>query len=127
MDNTDIAENTIFLNKRFIQVFNMVQRTGGFRRKTRKKLKKPLRRKGKISTTRYLQEFRQGDKVVLKAEPAIQKGMYFPRFHGKRGTIKGKKGKSYIVVIKDGKKEKELIVHPIHLLKVQHNDKTSNS
>jgi large subunit ribosomal protein L21e len=97
----------------------MVQRIGGFRRKTRYKLSKDRREKGKISLTKYFQAFNEGDRVKLLAEPAIQKGMYFPRFHGKNGKIEGKRGECYKVLIKDGNKEKILIVHPIHLRKVE--------
>ncbi|MBU2633821.1 MAG: 50S ribosomal protein L21e [Nanoarchaeota archaeon] len=96
----------------------MVQRIGGFRRKTRYKLKKNIRNRGKLSLTNYLQKLKNNDKVLLKAEPAVQTGMYFPRFHGKTGTIKNKIGKCYEVEIKDGKKIKTLIVHPVHLKKV---------
>lgn len=95
----------------------MAKRIGGFRRKTRNKLKKSLRDKGKISINKYFQEFKIGEKVLLKAEPAIQKGMYFPRFHSKTGLVKGKKGSCYEIIIKDGGKAKMLIVHPIHLQK----------
>lgn len=88
---------------------------GGSRRKTRNKLRKRPRTKGKISIANYLQTFKAGEKVCLNAEPAVQKGMYHPRFHGKIGEIKGKRGKCYEVVIKDGSKEKILVVHPVHL------------
>ena len=97
----------------------MVQRIGGSRRKTRHKLLKPKRSKGKISVKNFFQTFNEGEKVVLKAESAVQKGMYFPRFHGKTGTIKKKAGSCYKVSIKDGNKIKELIVHPVHLKKVK--------
>ncbi len=97
----------------------MVQKIGGFRRKTRQKLSKPRRRKGKISVKKFFQTFEEGDKAVMNAEPAVQKGMYFPRFHGKVGTIKKKVGRCYNVLIKDGKKEKILIVHPVHLKKIK--------
>jgi large subunit ribosomal protein L21e len=93
----------------------MVQRTGGFRRKTRSKLRKNVREKGKISIKKFLQSFNEGDKVGFKAEPAVQRGMYHPRFHGKTGTITGKKGGCYEVEIRDGSKQKTLVVHPIHL------------
>ena len=93
----------------------MVKRIGGFRRKTRNKLKKPTGKKGKISIKNYFQRFKIGEKVVLKAEPAVQKGMYFPRFHARTGVVKGKKGECYEVLIKDGGKEKTLIIHPVHL------------
>lgn len=93
----------------------MPKRIGGFRRKTRSKLRKAER--GKISIKKYLQKLALGDKVCLKAEPAIQHGMYYPRFHGKHGTVVGKQGKCYVVKIRDKTKEKSLIVHPIHLEK----------
>jgi large subunit ribosomal protein L21e len=93
----------------------MTKRRGGFRRKTRKKFTKAIKEKGKISLTNYLREFKIGEGVVLKAEPSIHKGMYFPRFHGKSGIIKEKVGGCYKVLIKDFNKEKELIIHPVHL------------
>ena len=99
----------------YIRDGNMVKRIGGFRRKSRHKLKKEYRRRGKISVSRYFQKFKTGEKVLLSAEPAVQKGMYFPRFHGKIGVVQGNAGRCYQVNITDGKKEKTLIVHPVHL------------
>jgi len=96
----------------------MTTRQGGFRRKTRHKLKKPLRKKGKVSHRKYFQQLEVGQKVKLAAEPAHQKGMYYPRFHGMVGVVKSKSGECYNVAIKDHNKEKVLIVHPVHLTKV---------
>jgi large subunit ribosomal protein L21e len=93
----------------------MAQRVGGSRRKTRHKLQKDIRHKGKISVTRYFQEFNEGDKVLLALEPAVHGGMYHPRFHSKVGVVKSKKGTCYNVAITDGDKKKTLIVHPVHL------------
>ena len=99
----------------------MVQRIGGFRRKTRHKLKKHYRQKGKISLSKYFQSFKQGDKVILKAEPAVQKGLYQPKFHGLHGIIKGKQGRCYEIIINDQDKKKTIIAHPVHLKKVLRN------
>ncbi|MDO8555793.1 MAG: 50S ribosomal protein L21e [Nanoarchaeota archaeon] len=96
----------------------MVKRIGGFRRKTRAKMRKNYKDRGKISIRSFLQSFKAGDKVVLKAEPAYQLGMYYPRFHGKQGIVAGKAGKCYQVMIFDGNKEKMVVVHPIHLHRV---------
>jgi len=96
----------------------MTKRIGGFRRKTRNKLKKNIREKGKLSLTRYFNVFNINDTVLLKAEPSIQGGMYFPRFHGKSGKVIGKKGACYQVAIRDGGKGKVLVVHPVHLRKL---------
>ncbi len=93
----------------------MVTRIGGFRRRTRHKLQKSVREKGKISTTRYFAEYKQGERVVFAAEPAVQKGMYFPRYHGKSGIVQGKQGKCLKVLFKDGGVAKTIIVHPVHV------------
>ena len=94
-----------------------MKKIGGLRRKKRYVFKKHKAQKGKISLTRYLQSFKEGDKVKLGVESAVQKGMYHPRFYGRIGVINGKKGRCYEVLITDGSKQKTLIVHPVHLQK----------
>ena len=96
----------------------MTQKTGSRRRKTRSKLKKNVADKGKISIRNYLQKFNDNDKVILIAEPAVQRGMHHPRYQGKTGIIIGKQGTNYKVQIKDGNTKKVMITHPIHLKKV---------
>ena len=96
----------------------MVKRIGSIMRKSRQKLSKNIREKRKVRISSFLQTFNNGDRVVLKVEPAYQKGQYFLRFHGKTGVISNKTGTCYEVRIKDIDKEKTLIVHPVHLKKV---------
>ncbi len=98
----------------------MVKRMGGMRRKTRSKLRKSPEMKGKISITRYLQVLKTGDQVLLKIEPSVHKGMFYPRFHGKTGIIVDARGKCYDVEIQDGKKRKILVVHPVHMRRIEH-------
>lgn len=93
----------------------MVTRIGGTRRKTRGIFKKPKQLRGKLKLRQYLQEFKEGDKVALCANPSVQKGIYFRRFHGKIGTVKRKNGTCYDVVVNDLEKQKTVIVHPAHL------------
>ena len=92
-----------------------MKRVGGFRRRTRHKYQKARREKGKISLQKYFQEFKVGDKVMLATEPAVQKGMYFRRFHSKVGTVQGKQGRCYKVEISDLGNKKIVVVHPVHL------------
>jgi large subunit ribosomal protein L21e len=92
-----------------------MQRIGGIRRRSRYKMTKPYKMRGKIQLRKYFQVFKDGDKVVVKAEPAIQKGLYHQRFHGKIGSIVGKTGRSYKVEINDLGKRKILMLHPVHL------------
>ncbi|MCD6403697.1 MAG: 50S ribosomal protein L21e, partial [Nanoarchaeota archaeon] len=49
----------------------MVRRAKGSRQKTRKKLRKSPRSRGKISVTRFLQEFKEGEKVLIDPEPSF--------------------------------------------------------
>ena len=95
----------------------MTRRIGTARRKTRQKMTKSSRKKGKFSLRKYLQEFNVGNNVILKLEPAVQKGMYFPRFHGKTGEVISKEGNCYHISFKDGNKRKTAVVHPVHLKK----------
>jgi len=94
-------------------VIEMVQKSKGPRKRTRNLLKIKVREK--IAITRYLQEFKIGSKVVLRPTSSSHKGMPFKRFIGKTGTITDKKGKSYIIKIRNGKKEKIVIARPEHI------------
>ncbi len=93
----------------------MAKRIGGFRRKTRTLFRKEIRQKGKISLARYFAKFKDGQKVVLLSEPAVQDGMYHPRFHGRVGVVIEQRGECYNVEVKDGGKPKRVCIHPVHL------------
>ncbi len=97
----------------------MVKRKGGTRRKTRYKLNKHARRKGKISFTSFFEIYNVGDKVLLRIEPSYHHGMFHPRFHMKPAVVKGKRGFCYVVDLNDRGKHKDLIVHPVHLKRIE--------
>jgi len=91
----------------------MVKKSRGFRARTREKLtQKPAYRP---AITKFLQEFKRDQKVVILQEPSSHKGMPHPRFKGKIGKIIDKKGKSYILEVIDGNKVKRIISRPEHL------------
>jgi large subunit ribosomal protein L21e len=92
-----------------------MQHHHSFGRGTRQKFSKHHRTKGKISIRKYFQEFKDGERVTLKVEPAYHKGRYYPRFHGRSGYVNGKSGECFNVLIKDGEKDKMIVVHPVHL------------
>ena len=94
-----------------------MKRIGGSRRKSRHKMRKSVSEKGKLHIKRYLQTYENGDRVLLKAYPSKQGGLFCLRFHGKIGEVTGKQGECYLVKIKDGNKEKQCLTHPVHLLK----------
>ena len=87
--------------------------------------KKKIRTKGKISFSRYFQDFSKGESVSVVREPAV-KSSFPKRLQGRTGIIESKRGKSYFVKIKDQEKEKKFLIEPIHLKKIKqikNNDK----
>lgn len=93
----------------------MGRRAKGFRHKTRSLLTKKPRERGKTGLTKILHEYMPGEKVVVKIDPSVHKGMPHRRFQGKIGVIVQKKGRSYAVNVTQGEAEKEIIVRPEHL------------
>jgi len=81
-----------------------------------------VRAKGKISLSKYFQEFKEGDFVAVIRERAIP--VNFPeRLQGRTGVIGGKRGRSYIVNIADASKKKVFLIEPIHLKRIKVNSK----
>jgi len=80
--------------------------------------RKSVRTRGKVQLSRYFQELKKGDSVAVVRESSLKSN--FPvRLQGRTGTVEGKRGKSYIVKIKDQDKEKRFIIKPIHLKKIK--------
>ena len=87
----------------------------GYRSGTRRLFKKEPRERGKIRLSKLLYEYQPSNRVVIKIDPSVQKGMPHRRYHGKVGTIIDKRGRSYIVSVTQGDAVKEIIVRPEHL------------
>jgi len=80
--------------------------------------RKSIRTRGKLQLSKYFQELNKGDSISVVREPAVQSS--FPlRLQGKTGVVESKRGKAYIVKIKDQTKEKQFIIEPIHLKKIK--------
>ena len=94
----------------------MVRKSHGYRHGTRSLLKKSPREKGKLGLSRFLYEYQPGEKVIIKIEPSVQKGMPHRRYHGKVGIIKEKRGRAYVINVTQGDAVKEIIVRPEHLV-----------
>jgi len=84
--------------------------------------KKPVRTRGKLQLSRYFQELNEGDFVAISREQSVPIN-FEKRFQGITGVVEGKRGKAYIVKIKDGNKEKKILIEPIHLKKIKQNNK----
>ena len=80
--------------------------------------RKPIRTRGKLQLSRYFQELNEGDFVAISRERAIQSS--FPkRLQGITGVVEGRRGKAYMIKIKDGNKDKQILIEPIHLKKIK--------
>lgn len=79
---------------------------------------KNVREKGKIQLSRYFQKLKKGDSVAVIKELSISST--FPeRLQGRTGEILERRGKAYIVKIKDSNKEKKFIIEPVHLKRIK--------
>ena len=78
-----------------------MQRSRGFKSRSRKKLTKRVRPGRANPITRRIQQFENGDMVHIIIDPSIQKGQPHSRFHGKTAKVVDKKGKAYILALKN--------------------------
>jgi len=79
---------------------------------------KRIRERGKVCLSKLFQELKEGDKV------AVIRNLSFPasfpeRLQGLTGIITEKRGRSYVVRIMTGNKEKQFIIQKIHLKKLK--------
>ncbi|MEO0248852.1 MAG: 50S ribosomal protein L21e, partial [candidate division WOR-3 bacterium] len=58
--------------------------------------------------------FKVDDRVLINIKP-YREGMPSPRYYGRSGRVVERQGKAYIVRIKDGRMDKDLVVSPLHL------------
>jgi len=87
----------------------------GYRHRTRQLLRKKAREKGKLGLSRILRIYQPGERVLVKLDPSIHKGMPHRRYHGKIGIVENKRGQAYVVNVNQAKAIKTIIVRPEHL------------
>ncbi len=72
------------------------------------------RAKRKLTVPGLISSF--GINEVVSIDPQSKySGMPHPRYRGRTGRIIKKRGKSYVVRIRDGRAIKELVIPPVHL------------
>ncbi len=79
---------------------------------------KKIKAKGKSQLSKYFQKMREGDMVAVVKEPSL-KAEFPAKIQGRTGVVEGKRGRSYVIRIKDFNKEKKFIIKPIHLKKIK--------
>ncbi|MDO8634612.1 MAG: 50S ribosomal protein L21e [archaeon] len=86
----------------------------GKRAKTRD-LFKSKGAKAKITVNKLLSEFLVGQTVTINIKGKVHDGIPFRRFQGLTGKIIEKRGRSYVVSLAAGEKQKQVIAGPAHL------------
>ena len=89
----------------------MVKKSYGKMRGTRRK----LRKKEKLPINRFFSEFKEGDRVHIKIDPSSK--FQTAKFHGKTGIVLGKRGRCYIIKVRNGKSYKTIFLKPEHLVR----------
>lgn len=92
-----------------------MKKSKGYRAGTRHLFKKKPRERGKLSLSNLLYQYEPGNRVVIRIDPSVHKGMPHKRYHGKVGIVIDKRGRSYIVSVTQGNAVKEIIVRPEHM------------
>ncbi len=85
---------------------------------------KQVKERGKLSFTRYFQEFKPGESVAVVRELSVPFG-YSTRIQGKTGKVISKRGSAYYIEVYDMNKAKRYLIKPIHLKRIKDkNDST---
>jgi large subunit ribosomal protein L21e len=93
----------------------MGRRSRGIRSKSRHVMRKRAREPSLPPITKSLQQFADHDRVAIAIDPSIHKGMPHRKFQGLTGEVIGKQGEAYLLKIRNGGKEKKILIRPEHL------------
>ena len=91
----------------------------GLRSKTRGKLTKRVRERGISPASRVARIFEPGSEVILHIDPSFPKGQPHPRYHGRSGVVRERRGRAYVVDLREGGTIKKIITRPEHLRAVE--------
>ena len=93
----------------------MVRRSKGYRSRTRTLFRKKPRERGKVGLSRLLRTYNPGDKVTIRIDSSVHKGMPHRRYHGRVGIVKARRGRSYIIEVAAGNQTRTVIARPEHI------------
>lgn len=91
----------------------MVHRSKGYRKRSRRNFSKAFR--DKFTVTPFIEEFKEGERVIIYPNSFSPSSMPHFRFKGKIGIVSEKRGKGYVVKVNDGNKGKTVTTMPEHL------------
>jgi len=87
---------------------------GGYSSRSRR-----LKAKPRLSAAKQLQEFKEGERVRIDANPSFLCGrLNTLRFNGRIARVVRKQGSAYVVELSDLGKRKQLVLSNVHLKKI---------
>jgi len=92
-----------------------MRKSKGYRSGTRRLMTKEPRERGKMKLSKLLYEYQPGNRVIIKIDSSVHKGMPHKRYHGRVGNVINKRGRSYVISVTQGDAVREIIVRPEHL------------
>lgn len=95
----------------------MAQKSHGSSHGTRHKFSRGQRDRTTINE--HLKDFEEGEKVRIHMNASVQEGRVHHRFQGQTAEVVGTRGDAYKLKLKDGSKEKQLFLKPVHLKSVE--------
>jgi large subunit ribosomal protein L21e len=93
----------------------LVRRSKGYRSRTRTLFRKNPRERGKVGLSRLLKTYNPGDKVKIRIDSGVHKGMPHRRYHGRVGIVKARRGRSYVIEVAEGRQARTVIARPEHI------------
>lgn len=84
--------------------------------------RKNIRKRGKIPFSRAFQDLKNGDSVAVVRDATLSSK--FPKkIQGRTGQVGEKRGRFFVINMKDLKKKKKFIINPVHLKKIMQEQK----
>jgi len=87
----------------------------GYRNRTRKLLSKEPRERGRPGLRRLLYEYKEGDTVVIDICSNFISTAPHRRYQGRAGIVVGKRGRAYLIKVREGDSEKLIITTKDHI------------
>lgn len=78
-------------------------------------MRKKPRERGLQPIGRLLHEYESGDKVVIKIDSSIHKGVPHARYQGRVGVVEEKRGRAYVIKLAEGGKVRTIIARTEHI------------
>jgi ribosomal protein L21E len=94
----------------------MAQKSHGSRHGTRHKFARDSDQT--LTVNDHMKEFDEGEKVLIKFHPSVQKGRIQSRYHGRTAEVTGSRGDAVELSVKDGEKEKTVYLKSVHLKEI---------